>query len=230
MQEERPDLLQGAGSSLTPTWLPSYEDTRDETAAPARQKPSSSRTRSSADGPVGAPGDASFGRFAFQTQRITRQQMRLKEKQDELIKSGLRKTRATIESALSRTSEDVEPDESLPNVFSPFSPVDLIRSNVAPLDAFDETDDEADEADETVDIKILPISSNLDAVATSGTPNAPQVSAQSSSFLTPFSHFFGIGRGQESAGAHPSTSGAVDSPLDDPLVLQPQTSSTPKEQ
>ena len=157
--------------------------------------------------------------------RSLRPRKRRADPTEETAKSGLAKVRTTVETVSNRTSpRETEPDESWPDAFASFGSADLIRGNVAPLTVFDEV--ETGEAEQE-DIKILAVPDSHDTPHAAG--DTPQSASQLSSILTPFSNFFSLGRAAATPAPAdtPTAKDGAESTLEDPLNLQPQTSSTP---
>ena len=153
----------------------------------------------------------------------------------------------TALSSTSRDARDSAPVDPSSDVFASFDTADLVRSGVAGADSFVADYDAPGRSGAATRGRRPPSTRSAPPVAaahpdqpseerqetepaSAGSVVAPQTSGQSSSILRPFSYFFGSGRGQAASTevANASEAEAVDSPLDDPLDIRPQTSSTPK--
>ena len=152
------------------------------------------------------------------------------------MRSCMKKVRETFDS--SNPSHGADPTDSFPIVFDSFGSADLVGSGIAEADSLVD----ARNATESLvpgppgddDEPLFSAEDDESVPAFAASAEAQQTTGQSSisSILRPFSHFFGSGRDQTAnadvAGPSMRPAEAVDSPLDDPLIIHPQTSSTPK--
>ena len=144
----------------------------------------------------------------------------------------MKKVRETFES--SDPSHGAEPTDSFPTVFDSFGSADLVGSGVAEADSLVEAESLVPGPPGDDDEPLLSAEDDESVPASAASAEAQQPTGQSSisSILRPFSHFFGSGRDQTAnadvAGPNMRPAEAVDSPLEEPLIIIPQTSSTPK--